>query len=111
MPSRGVRDRSPPGLLARKAGGGIQSVEEAERDKPRRASKPHRGRPCMRLTILFVSLLQLLEQHPVEDGRGRPLNRRCVTTSRAGSGCSGELAEPIELITELWVDPGARIQG
>ena len=38
MPSRGVRDRSPPGLLASKADeANAQSVEEAEREKPRQA--------------------------------------------------------------------------
>jgi hypothetical protein len=36
MPLRGVRDRSPPGLLARKATEAYwQSGEEAEREKPR----------------------------------------------------------------------------
>jgi len=38
MLSRGVRDRSTPGLLASKAdAANAQSVEEAEREKPRRA--------------------------------------------------------------------------
>jgi hypothetical protein len=38
MPSRGVRDRIPPGLLAREATQAYrQSVEEAEREQPRRA--------------------------------------------------------------------------
>jgi hypothetical protein len=38
MPSRGVRDRSPPGFSqVRPTEAYLQSVEEAEREKPRRA--------------------------------------------------------------------------
>ena len=62
----------------------------------------------MFLTFLFVRLIHSLEQQSVQNGCGRPLNRRSATTSRNGYWlCGGKSAEGIELITELWVVPSA----